>query len=106
MNSAATSHGKGPKSTPVFNGGRVYTFGISGILTAWQASDGRELGGKDFGKKFPPTHPDFGVAMSPIVVANLLVVHVGGSGNGALTAFDVTSGQPRWSWTGDGPAYA
>jgi outer membrane protein assembly factor BamB len=106
MNSAATSHGKGPKSTPVFNGGRVYTFGISGILTAWQASDGRMLWRKDFAKAFPTTSPDFGVAMSPIVVANLLVVHVGGSGNGALTAFDVTSGQPRWSWTGDGPAYA
>jgi outer membrane protein assembly factor BamB len=106
MNSAATSHGKGPKSTPVFNGGRVYTFGISGILTAWQASDGRMLWHKDFAKEFPTTSPDFGVAMSPIVDGNLLIVHVGGSGNGALTAFDVTSGQPKWSWKGDGPAYA
>ncbi len=106
MNSAATSHGKGPKATPVFDDGRVYTFGISGTLTAWQAADGRVLWRKDFAKQFPATSPDYGVAMSPIVVGNLLVLHVGGSGNGALTAFDVTTGQPKWSWKGDGPAYA
>jgi len=34
MNSAARGHGKGPKSTPVLDGGRLYTFGISGIRQA------------------------------------------------------------------------
>ena len=39
MNPAATSHGKGPKSTPIVSGGRVFTFGIGGTLSAWQAQD-------------------------------------------------------------------
>ena len=68
MNPAATSHGKGPKSTPVHDRGRLFTFGISGILSAWQAQDGRLLWRRDFKKEFPSTSPDFGVAMSPIVV--------------------------------------
>ena len=106
MNSAATSHGKGPKSTPVHDRGRIYTFGISGIVTAWQAQDGRALWRRDFRKEFPSTVPDFGVAMSPIVAADLVIVHAGGSGNGAVMALDPTSGTTKWTWKGDGPAYA
>jgi outer membrane protein assembly factor BamB len=43
--------------------------------------------------------------MSPVVEGNLVIVHVGGHSNGALTAFDVGSGAVRWRWDGDGPAY-
>jgi outer membrane protein assembly factor BamB len=106
MHPAATGHGKGPKSTPVHERGRIYTFGISGILSAWQATDGRLLWRKDFTKDFPSTSPDFGVAMSPLAVNGLLIVHAGGSGNGALMAFDATAGDVKWSWKGDGPGYA
>ena len=89
MNPAATSHGKGPKSTPAHDRGRLFTFGISGILSAWQAQDGRLLWRRDFKKEFPSTAPDFGVAMSPIVVGDLVIVHAGGIGNGAVLALDV-----------------
>jgi outer membrane protein assembly factor BamB len=106
MNSAATSHGKGPKSTPVHDRGRLFTFGIGGVLSAWQAQDGRLLWRRDFKKEFPSTSPDFGVAMSPAVVGDHVLVHAGGIGNGALLALDVTSGATKWSWKGDGPAYA
>jgi outer membrane protein assembly factor BamB len=43
--------------------------------------------------------------MSPLVVGNLMILHVGGHDNGALTAFDAATGAARWSWKGDGPAY-
>ncbi len=106
MNPAATGHGKGPKSTPVHDRGRLYTFGISGILSAWEAKDGQLLWRKDFKKDFASTSPDFGVAMSPIVSGDLLIVHAGGSGNGALMALDAARGDLKWSWKGDGPGYA
>jgi outer membrane protein assembly factor BamB len=35
-----------------------------------------------------------------------VIVHVGGHDQGALTAFDATSGAVKWSWNGDGPSYA
>jgi outer membrane protein assembly factor BamB len=106
MNPAATAHGKGPKSTPVHDRGRLFTFGISGILSAWQAQDGRLSWRRDFKKEFPSTVPDFGVAMSPVVAANLVVVHAGGIGNGAVLALDPATGATKWAWKGDGPAYA
>jgi outer membrane protein assembly factor BamB len=106
MNPAATAHGKGPKSTPVLDRGRLFTFGISGVLSAWNAQDGRLVWRKDFRKEFKTTMPVFGLAMSPIVIGDLLIVHAGGEGNGALMALDAMTGAVKWSWKGDGPAYA
>src|SRR4029453_14253721 len=106
MNSAATSHGKGPKSTPVFDRGRLYTFGIGGILSAWNAASGKLLWRTGFKKDFPSKSPDFGVAMSPIVASDKLIVHAGGPGNGAVLALNPLTGKQVWSWNGEGPAYA
>ena len=88
MNSAATGHGKGPKSTPTVAGGRVFTFGISGILSAFDAATGRLAWRKDTGTEFGQGSPLYGVALSPVVDGSNVIVHVGGPGKGALTAFD------------------
>ncbi|MET0646021.1 MAG: PQQ-binding-like beta-propeller repeat protein [Pyrinomonadaceae bacterium] len=106
MNSAARDHGKGPKSTPVVAGGRVYTLGIAGLLSAHDAKTGRVIWRKDFSKQFPTTSPLYGTAMSPVVVGDLLIAHVGGQDKGALTAFDAASGAVKWSYDADGPAYS
>ena len=106
MNSAAFSHGPGPKATPTVAGGRVFTFGISGILSAFDAASGRVAWRKEFGKEFPSTSPTYGAAQSPVVDGSRVIVHVGGDGNGALTAFDMATGAVAWSWKGDGPGYA
>jgi outer membrane protein assembly factor BamB len=44
-------------------------------------------------------------AMSPLVEGNLVIIHVGGANDTALTAYDVATGNVRWTWTGDSPAY-
>ena len=106
MASVARAHGKGPKSTPVVDQGRLYTFGISGVLSAFDAASGKLLWRKDFARQYKATWPAFGTAMSPIVAAGRVIAHVGGSAGGALTAFDAQSGEPAWSWDEDGPAYA
>lgn len=106
LNPAATSHGMGPKSTPVLADGKLYTLGISGILSGWEGATGRRLWHKDFTGELKETTPLYGVAMSAVVEGDLLIAHVGGHGQGALMAFDRATGSVRWSWTGDGPGYA
>jgi outer membrane protein assembly factor BamB len=101
-NPAATrTHGTGPKSTPAFAEGRLYTLGISGIVSAFDAASGKLL----WQKPAPPVEPLYHTAMSPVVDRGLVIVHVGGHSNGALTAFDARTGEVKWSWNGDGPAY-
>jgi outer membrane protein assembly factor BamB len=106
MNPAATSHGKGPKSTPAVQDGRLFTLGISGILSAYDAASGKVLWRHDFAKEFKNTSPDYGASMSPIVDGANVIAHVGGGGGGAIIAFDAASGSRKWTWKGDGPAYA
>ena len=102
MNSAATGHGPGPKSTPAIAGGRVFTLGISGIFSAHDLATGKLL----WRKNAPPTPPEFGTASSPMVDGVTVIAYLGGPGAGALTAMDVATGAVKWRWTGDGPAYA
>jgi outer membrane protein assembly factor BamB len=105
VNPIARAHGPGPKSTPVAANGKLYTFGISEILSCYDVNSGKRLWRRSFADQFKSTSPDFGTAASPLVDRGLLIVHAGTSGEGALTAFDAASGEVKWRWTGDGPSY-
>ena len=106
MHEAAKGHGKGPKSTPVVSGGSICTFGISGIISCHDTRTGKLKWRREFSKLYPKTSPLFGTAMSPVIDNGLLIAHVGGHDKGALTAFDVESGEVKWANDADGPAYA
>lgn len=106
MHEAAKGHGKGPKSTPIVSNGIVYTFGISGVLSAHDANTGKLKWQREFSKDYPKTSPLFGTSMSPLVDSGLVIAHVGGHDKGALTAFDAQTGATKWSNAMDGPAYA
>jgi outer membrane protein assembly factor BamB len=102
MQSAAARHGPGPKSTPVLADGKLFAIGMTGIVTAFDAASGKQLWQKPAPGIVPlyTTH-----AFSPLVDRGLVIFHVGGHDKGALTAFDVNTGDVRWSWNGDGPGY-
>jgi outer membrane protein assembly factor BamB len=101
MNPATARHGPGPKSTPTFADNRLFTLGMTGVVSAFDARSGKRI----WHTEPPPVEPQFHTAMSPAVDGNLVIVHVGGHNAGALTAFDAATGAVRWSWKDDGPAY-
>ena len=102
LNSAAKPHGPGPKSTPIFSNGRLYSIGMTGVVTAFDAATGKQVWQKPAMNPVPmyTNH-----AFSPLIEGNTVIFHVGGHNKGALTAFDLNTGQVRWEWAGDGPGY-
>ena len=102
MHSAAVKHGAGPKSTPTFAGGKLFSIGMTGVVTAFDAGTGKILWQKP-GSTPVPMYTSH--SFSPLVERGLVIFHVGGHNQGALTAFDVTTGDVKWSWSGDGPGY-
>ncbi len=101
LNSAAARHEKGPKATPTYADGKLFTLGMTGIVTASDAATGKRLW------QTPPSQPGplYHTSMSPLVDRGLAIVHVGSHNKGALTAYDVNTGAVKWHWDGDGPAY-
>ena len=55
MNPATARHGPGPKSTPTFADGRLFTLGMTGIVTAFDAATGKQI----WQKPAPPVEPHF-----------------------------------------------
>jgi outer membrane protein assembly factor BamB len=102
MQKAAARHGPGPKSTPVFANGRLYSIGMTGVVTAFDAATGKQLWQKP-GSTTVPMYTSH--SFSPLVERGVVIFHVGGHNEGALTAYDVNSGDVKWSWRGDGPGY-
>jgi outer membrane protein assembly factor BamB len=78
----------------------LFTLGMTGVVSAFDAASVRSSG-----RSRPPVQPSFHTAMSPIVDGGMMILHVGGNNDGALTAFDPATGAVKWTWTGDGPGY-
>lgn len=88
---AAAAHGAGPKATPAYHNGRIFTLGISGIVAAFDASSGKLL----WRSPAPAEPPYFSAASSPVADGDLVFVHPGNYD--PLTAFDAATGAVRWS---------
>ncbi len=105
MNPYTTDHGEGPKATPLVSGDKLYTLGITGIVSCYRADTGALVWRKSFQEGFSKP-PLYGFAASPIVADGKLIVHVGGEERGILMALAPDSGSVVWSLEGDGPGYA
>lgn len=98
----AGSH-PGPRSTPSLSNGKIVTFGASAIITCLDASTGKLL----WRKENPDNKvPQFFTGMSPLIVDNVCLVHVGTKDNGEIQALDLNTGNEKWKWAGDGPSYS
>jgi outer membrane protein assembly factor BamB len=93
----------GPRCSPTIAGDKVVTLGVRGTLSAYDAASGKLLWRKD---DFPGALPRFFTSASPLVADGLVVAELGGDRNGGIVAYDLTTGEEKWRWTGDAPAYA
>jgi outer membrane protein assembly factor BamB len=89
--------GAGPRATPTLDNDRVYAFGATGILNALDADTGQVVWSRDVASDTGRRVPDWGFASSPLVVDDLVIVAAAGT----LAAYDLTTGNPRWT----GPSY-
>ncbi len=93
----------GPRSSPTVTNGKVVTLGVGGIVSCLDSATGKVLWRKD---DFPGVWPKFYTAMSPVIVDGLCIAHLGKEGEGAIVAYDLATGDQKWKWAAEGPAYA
>lgn len=85
----------GTRSTPAVADGKVCTLSVTGVVSCLDAATGAVVWRKD-----TRSRPMFFTSTSPIIVDGKCIVYVG-----ALTAFDLASGNVRWEWTGGKTPY-
>jgi len=96
---------EGPRAVPVIAGSRVFTHGADGWLHGLDFATGRKLWSVDTRRVFEAPKGYFGVATSPLVDGDRVMVNVGGK-TGGIVAFDAASGQTLWTSTSDEASYS
>jgi outer membrane protein assembly factor BamB len=89
--------GEGPRATPTISNNRVYTLGATGLLTCLDLLSGNLIWQKDVLKENHAPVPEWGLAGSPLVINDKVVVSVGAKDNHSLIAYNVSTGELLWA---------
>ncbi len=90
-----SQQGPGPRATPSVIDGRLYTAGITGILSCYDCDSGKRLWQANPYEELGASLPGFGVCSSPAVTATRVILPVGGKGS-AVVAYDSETGKIAW----------
>jgi outer membrane protein assembly factor BamB len=100
---------EGPRAVPVVAGGRVFTFGAEGMLSALDLATGRQIWSVDTKRRFSVPKGFFGQAGSPLVDDGRVIANVGGTDGGksaGIVAFNAETGAVLWTATNHEASYS
>jgi outer membrane protein assembly factor BamB len=101
--------GAGPRGTPTFVDGRIYTYGAKGNLNCLKAETGEVVWTRDCfadAELTPADMPQWGYSASPLVVDGLVIVFAGGGANKSVLAYNADDGKLAWSRAGGKQSYS
>jgi len=100
-------YNNGPRSSPVIDSGRVYTYGAEGKLHCLKLDTGQLYWKRDLAREFKAPQDFFGAATTPLVEGDLLIINVGAPGGPCVAAFHKLTGKLVWGAGNEwGPSYA
>ena len=94
--------GAGPRGTPTIAGDRIFAIGATGIVNALNARTGAKIWSRNAATDTGSAIPDWGIASSPLVVDDVVIIAVAGQ----LVAYDAATGQQRWVGERGGSGYS
>jgi outer membrane protein assembly factor BamB len=95
------SRGDGPRATPTFHDGRLYTQGAMGALQCLDASTGEVIWARDVTEDAGSEVLQYGFSSSPLVIDNLVYAVVAGPDGKGMAAYNIVDGEPAW-FSGNG----
>jgi outer membrane protein assembly factor BamB len=97
--------GAGPRATPVYHEGLIYSLGARGDLYCLWAKTGKPKWSKNILADNAARNQEWGMAGSPLIVDGIVVVTPGGAPGKSIVAYDRLSGQPVWRALDDRAGY-
>lgn len=95
----------GPRATPLIEGNRVYTLGAEGTLHCLDLKSAQKIWSRALLREYGAAKGFFGVATSPLVEGDLLLVNIGAPRAG-IVAFAKDTGKELWRATGQEASYS
>lgn len=90
--------GDGPRGTPTYDEGRVYSLGGNGDLACLDAKTGKQAWRKNILQEFGGNNIQWGISESVLIDGDKLICTPGGS-TGTIVALNKKSGKPIWRCT-------
>jgi len=97
---------EGPRATPTIADGKVFTFGAEGELHCLDFATGKKLWSVDCKKEFHSAKGFFGMACSPLVEGNLVILNIGGTDSAGIVALEKPTGKLVWKSTDHEAGYS
>ncbi len=97
---------EGPRATPTIVDGKVFTFGAEGVLQGLDFNTGKKIWSVNTKTALEAPKGFFGMACSPLVEGNAVLLNVGGANGAGIVAFDKTTGKLLWKATDNEASYS
>lgn len=96
----------GPRASVTVAGGLAYSLGAMGHAFCLDVKDGRVVWQRDLNRDNAIEMPIWGIAGSPLIVDDLVILHIGGTPNACVVGLDKKTGEQRWAALSDRGQYA
>lgn len=96
----------GPRASVLVADNRAYSLGAAGHLFCFDAAKGTVLWQRDLNREYDIRMPNWGIAASPLLEGDLLIVQFGGDNGACVAAFDKNTGKERWRALSDDANYS
>jgi outer membrane protein assembly factor BamB len=97
--------GDGPRATPTYRDGRLYALGALGELRSLDAATGSLIWRRNILTDNGASNLEWGMAASPLVVDDKVIVLPGGRNGRSVVAYDRLTGEVVWTSLDDQQAY-
>ena len=98
--------GGGPRATPAIIENKVYTMGAQGMVVCTDMTSGKTIWQVDAQKKFRAPNGFFGMACSPLIEGNALLLNIGGENGMGIVALNKINGKLLWKTLEDEASYS
>lgn len=96
----------GPRASVTISDGRAYSLGTFGHLRCLDAESGELIWKKDPGVDYQVPKPIWGIAASPLLYQDLLIVQLGARPDACIIALDRRNGNEVWRALEDNVSYS
>ena len=96
----------GPRASVTVDDGRAYALGTMGHFHCLDAATGAVIWKRDLNTEYRIRMPMWGIAASPLVDGDRVVLQIGGADGACVVALDKTTGEEKWRALKDRASYS